>query len=235
MAVAPEVAVLVFPGTNCERETARAIEQAGGSARLVWHDDNSLGSAAAVVIPGGFSYGDYLRAGALARVSPIMTAVKEFATAGRPVLGICNGFQVLLEAGMLPGALLTNASLNFVHRWQPLTVESSDPLWWNDSTRLAVFPIAHQQGNYFASPELLKELEQSGQILFRYRNDDRWPEADDHPNGSIAGVAGIRNVQGNILGMMPHPERACSTDNQALGTGRVLFRSLLNRLCQEAV
>lgn len=226
MAVKPRIAVLLFPGTNCERETVRAVQRAGGTPLLVWHADSALGKVDGVIIPGGFSYGDYLRAGALARVSPIMEAVRSFADAGGPVLGICNGFQILVETGLLPGGLLTNASLTFIHRWQPLSLQGSHPRWWDSDLTQTVFPIAHHQGNYFAPPELLTELERNDQIVFRYRADARWPDADADPNGSMAAIAGITNRDGNVLGMMPHPERAWLADAGS-ADGDILFRSLI--------
>lgn len=229
MAVIPKVAVLVFPGTNCEHETLRAVEQAGAKAEVVWHTKDNLDGYDAVIIPGGFSYGDYLRAGVLARVSPIMDAVRGFADSDKPVLGICNGFQILLESGLLPGALVSNSSLTFVHRWQPLQVERSLDLWWDEQDLQPVFPIAHHQGNYFAPPELLTELEENNQIMLRYRADDNWPEATENPNGSIHRIAGVTNRKGNVLGMMPHPERACM-EQAHLATGKPLFRSLIQHL-----
>jgi phosphoribosylformylglycinamidine synthase len=184
--------VLQFPGSCDERDAAHACELAGGEARLVWHEEDDLSGVDAVVVPGGFSYGDYLRAGAIARFSPAMAAVAEFAAAGGPVLGICNGFQVLCEAGLLPGALLLNAELRFVCRQVDLLDD--------DGERLSV-PIKHGEGRYWAPDEVLDELEANGQVAYRY--------AEGHcPNGSAREIAGVRNEGGNVLGLMPHPEHA---------------------------
>jgi phosphoribosylformylglycinamidine synthase I len=186
-------AVLQFPGSCDERDAVRACERSGGEARLHWHEDRDLGDADAVVVPGGFSYGDYLRAGAIACFSPAMEAVAEFAAAGGPVLGICNGFQVLCEADLLPGALLRNEGLRFVCRQVELVEEPS-------GERLSI-PVKHGEGRYWAPEEMLDALEAGGQVAYRY--------APGHnPNGSARGIAGVRNEAGNVLGLMPHPEHA---------------------------
>jgi phosphoribosylformylglycinamidine synthase subunit PurQ / glutaminase len=185
--------VLQFPGSCDERDALNACEAASGEARLVWHESRDLDGVDAVVVPGGFSYGDYLRAGAIARFSPAMEAVAEFAAAGGPVLGICNGFQVLCEAGLLPGALLRNEDLRFVCRQADLVDERS-------GETLSI-PLKHGEGRYYAPDAVLDELEANGQVAYRY--------APGHnPNGSVRDIAGVRNEAGNVVGLMPHPEHA---------------------------
>ena len=200
----PVIPVVVFPGSNDDRDAQRALELVGASAPRVWHTELELpGETAAVVLPGGFSYGDYLRCGAIARFSPIMRAVAEFAGNGGLVLGICNGFQVLAEAGLLPGALRPNASLSFVCRDVPLMVERTDTPFTSRCTpgqKLTV-PVKHGDGCWFADEELLAEFEQRGRLVLRYA-----PGAN--PNGAVADVAGVTNDHGNVLGLMPHPEHA---------------------------
>ncbi len=185
-------AVLQFPGSCDERDAVRACERSGGEARLLWHEDRDLDGVDAVVVPGGFSYGDYLRAGAIARFSPAMEAVAEFAAAGGPVLGICNGFQVLCEADLLPGALLRNESLRFLCRQVDLIAD--------DGERLSI-PVKHGEGRYYAPEEMLDELEANGQVAYRYA-------PGENPNGSARDIAGVTNEAGNVLGLMPHPEHA---------------------------
>ena len=198
----PRVAVLVFPGSNDDRDAALALEGLGADAVLAWHGEPELPPVGAVVLPGGFSYGDYLRCGAIARFSPAMQAVGEFAAEGGLVLGICNGFQILCEAGLLPGALRPNTSLAFVCRDVELRVERAGTPFTTrcePGQRLTI-PVKHGEGCYFADPELLEELESRGQIVLRYD--------DDNPNGSIADIAGVANAEGNVMGLMPHPEHA---------------------------
>jgi len=198
----PRVAVITFPGSNDDHDAALALTQLGAEAVPVWHADRELPDVRAVVLPGGFSYGDYLRAGALARFAPVMDSVRALAADGGLVLGICNGFQVLCEAGLLPGALRPNHSLSFVCRDVPLTVERTDTPFTArcaKGQRLSI-PIKHGEGCFFAGPELLPELERSDQIVLRYEGES--------PNGSVAGIAGIVNAQGNVMGVMPHPEHA---------------------------
>ena len=194
--------VLQFPGSCDERDALGACERIG-EARLVWHEETDLGGFDAIVVPGGFSYGDYLRAGAIARFSPSMSAVREFAEAGGPVLGICNGFQVLCEAGMLPGALLPNEGLRFVCRQVDVAVENADTAFTrgaSEGERLSI-PVKHTSGRYFAPADQLDELEASGRVVFRYA-------PGQNPNGSERGIAGVANAAGNVVGLMPHPEHA---------------------------
>jgi phosphoribosylformylglycinamidine synthase subunit PurQ / glutaminase len=211
--------VIQFPGSCDERDALHACSLAGES-RLIWHEDRDLSGVDAVVVPGGFSYGDYLRAGALARFSPAMEAVAEHAAEGRPVLGICNGFQVLCEAHLLPGALLMNAEMRFVCRQVELTATGADSPFLagiDAGERLSV-PVKHQSGRYYAPPAELERLEAEGQVAFRYA-------AGQNPNGSVGDIAGVLNEAGNVLGLMPHPEHAVdaltgSTD------GLRIFRAL---------
>ncbi|HEY7149703.1 MAG TPA: phosphoribosylformylglycinamidine synthase subunit PurQ [Gaiellaceae bacterium] len=220
----PRVAVVVFPGSNDDRDAALALESLGAEPVLHWHADSDVPDVGAIVLPGGFSYGDYLRAGAIARFSPAMRAVAEFAAGGGHVLGICNGFQVLCEAGLLPGVLRPNESLSFVCEDVPLRVERSGLPFLTrceDGQRLTI-PIKHGEGCYFADDELLAQLEDAGQIVLRY---------EDNPNGSIASIAGVANAEGNVMGLMPHPEHAVdpligsgSTDG-ALILGAVVDRA----------
>jgi phosphoribosylformylglycinamidine synthase I len=197
----PKIAVVVFPGSNDERDAALALEGLGAEPLLVWHAEPELPEVGAVALPGGFSYGDYLRCGAIARFAPVMDAVRRFADDGGLVLGICNGFQVLCEAGLLPGVLRPNASLSFVCRDVPLRVERTDTPFTTraETGQSLTIPVKHGEGCYFADEELLTELEANGQVVLRY---------EDNPNGSIADVAGVANREGNVFGLMPHPEHA---------------------------
>jgi phosphoribosylformylglycinamidine synthase subunit PurQ / glutaminase len=198
----PRIAVVVFPGSNDDRDAAWALGALGADPLLVWHAEAELPEVQAVVLPGGFSYGDYLRCGAIARFSPAMAAVQRFAAEGGLVLGICNGFQVLCEAGLLPGVLRPNASLRFVCRDVPLRVERADTAFTSrcDEGQTLVMPVKHGEGCWFADPELLAEVEANGQVVLRY--------AGESPNGAVADVAGVVNETGNVMGLMPHPEHA---------------------------
>ena len=222
-----DVAVIQYPGSNCDDDARHALQVCGASVRLVWHRETSLRDADAVLIPGGFSYGDYLRSGALAAKSPIMIEVKRFANRGGPVLGICNGFQILTEAGLLPGVLMRNPALHFKCQDVFLRVERSDTLFTSAYSpgQVLSLPIAHNEGRYYADTETLGRLEQNNQIVFRYCDAVGAVTDTANPNGSLNAVAGIVNEQGNVLGMMPHPERAVEA---LLGSedGLGLFKSL---------
>jgi phosphoribosylformylglycinamidine synthase subunit PurQ / glutaminase len=222
-------AIIVFPGTNCDHDCGHALgDVLGQSARYVWHQDRELGPTDCVVLPGGFSYGDYLRSGAIARFSPIMDAVIRFARDGGLVLGICNGFQVLLEAGLLPGAMLRNRSLRFICRDVHLRTENNLTVFTRLLTpqQVITIPIAHMEGNYFADPEVLAELESHRQILFRYCDRDGSLTEEANPNGSLSHIAGIINREGNVFGFMPHPER-CSESLLGNTDGRLIFESII--------
>jgi phosphoribosylformylglycinamidine synthase I len=216
-------AVIVFPASNCDRDAAVALEEmTGQKAAMVWHQDSTLPDVDLVVLPGGFSYGDYLRCGAMANQSSVMKAVKAHAEKGGAVLGICNGFQVLAESGLLPGALMRNAGLKFVCKPVTLTVEESQSAFTRkyDKGQSVTFPVAHGEGNYYADDETLNRLEGDGRVMFRYQ---------DNPNGSARDIAGILNEKRNVLGLMPHPERV--VDPITGGTdGRKLFESLIEAL-----
>ncbi len=208
------IGVIVFPGSNCDRDTTHAIALAGAEPVELWHEQASLEGVAGVILPGGFAYGDYVRAGVIARFSPVMRSVAAFAADGGLVLGICNGFQVLAEAGLVPGALLRNRQLRFLGRDVHIAVEEADTPFTHltGPRRPLRMPIAHGEGCYFADPVMLDELEADGRVLFRYVRADGAVagEADDpaNPNGSLRAIAGVRNAAGNVAGLMPHPERA---------------------------
>ena len=226
----PRVTVAVFPGTWSERDFAHVVESVlGWEATLAWHTETDLGRTDAVVLPGGFAHGDHLRTGAIARFSPIMSAVERFAEAGGPVLGSCNGFQILTEAGLLPGALMRNDHLEFRCDWQTLRVErpGGAPAWLGDLAEgeLIRLPISHGEGRYVADPVILDALEATDRVVLRYADPDGRVSAEANPNGSERGIAGIVNARGNVLGLMPHPERA--SEPEVGGTdGLRLFRSL---------
>ena len=224
-------AVVTFPGSNCDYDLYKAIQQVGGEASFVWHRERGLESYDAVLLPGGFSYGDYLRAGAIARMSPIMEDVVEFANNGGAVLGICNGFQILCEAGLLPGALVRNASLSFQSKDVRLRVERTDTLFTTGYTLVQTLRvhISHGEGNYEADQRTLEQLETEGRVVFRYVDQAGETTEDANPNGSWHNIAGITNATGNVLGMMPHPERSME---QLLGSvdGVALFTSLGSNL-----
>lgn len=206
----PKFGVLVFPGSNCDHDALHALKHVlGANARFVWHKEEKLGDVDALIIPGGFSYGDYLRCGAIARFSPIMNDVARFAGSGGRVLGICNGFQVLCEAGLLPGVLLRNRTLRFVCKPVHLRVENTDNPFTGALSvgELLEIPVAHGDGNYFASDETLDELERNGQVVLRYVDSDGNATDAANPNGASRNIAGITNREGNVMGLMPHPER----------------------------
>ncbi|MDX2230049.1 MAG: phosphoribosylformylglycinamidine synthase subunit PurQ [Leptolyngbyaceae cyanobacterium bins.349] len=221
--------VIVFPGSNCDRDVAYVTRDLlHQPTRMIWHEDSDLSDLDVVVIPGGFSYGDYLRCGAIARFSPAMRSVVEHANQGKYVLGICNGFQVLTEAGLLPGALVRNRDLHFICDRVPLRVERTNSPWTQNYAEKAVItlPIAHGEGSYYANPETLQALEANQQVLFRYCSAIGELEPTSNPNGSLHHIAGICNPSGNVLGMMPHPERAA--DPSVGGTdGMRLFQGIL--------
>jgi phosphoribosylformylglycinamidine synthase subunit PurQ / glutaminase len=226
----PHVVVAVFPGTWSERDFAHVAESVlGWQATLQWHTETNLGGPDAVVLPGGFAHGDHLRTGAVARFSPIMSAVEAFAAAGGPVIGSCNGFQILTEAGLLPGALTRNDHLEFRCDWQTLRVEgpAASAAWLGDLSdgELISLPISHGEGRYVADATTLDDLERHGRVVLRYADADGTVSAEANPNGSERGIAGIVNEAGNVLGLMPHPERAA--EREVGGTdGLRLFRSL---------
>lgn len=221
--------VVVFPGTNCDLDSLHVLQDVlGQQVRTVWHRDTALSDLDALVLPGGFAHGDYLRAGAVARFSPIMDAVREFAESGKPVLGICNGFQVLLEAGLLPGAMLRNRSQNFACKWTDLRVENTDNPFLAGCRvgEVLRIPIAHGEGNYYAEPDVLEQMRANGQILLRYSEPCGEITVAANPNGSLENIAGVCNARKNVMGLMPHPERA---SEGVLGSddGRRLFESVI--------
>jgi phosphoribosylformylglycinamidine synthase len=223
-----KVGVVVFPGSNCDHDTVHVLsEVCGQEVRLVWHKDSDLGGLDAVVLPGGFSYGDYLRTGAIARFSPVMKAVGEFARAGGPVLGICNGFQILQEAGLLPGAMLRNGGVKFLSQPVHVRVERTDtPVTAGiPEGRVLTMPIAHGEGNFYAEPEEIARLEGVGLVVFRYTTKDGRLDPAANVNGSTAAIAGICNAGRNVVGLMPHPERA-SEPELGSADGRQLFEAL---------
>ncbi|GFE71968.1 phosphoribosylformylglycinamidine synthase subunit PurQ [Chroococcus sp. FPU101] len=221
--------VIVFPGSNCDRDVVTVTEGLlGQPTRRVWHQETEISDLDVIVIPGGFSYGDYLRCGAIARFSPIIKSVIKHAQSGKYVLGICNGFQILTEVGLLPGALTRNQNLHFICDQIPLLVEHSDSPWTSNYTnkQIITIPIAHGEGHYYADPMTIQSLEDNGQILFRYCSPTGEISPESNPNGSLNNIAGIINQQGNILGMMPHPERASDPLLNATD-GFKLFEGLL--------
>ncbi len=225
-------AVVVFPGSNCDHDAYHAVKHVlQQDAEFVWHKETSLRGADVVILPGGFSHGDYLRTGAIARFSPVMSAVVDFASKGGPVLGICNGFQILLEAGLLPGAMLRNRDLKFHCQHVHVRVEQTGtPFTLRAVTgQVLRIPIAHGEGNYFADPDILDELEASGRVVFRYCDARGLITDDANPNGAARSIAGICSAAGNVVGLMPHPERACES---VLGSadGLVMFESVVSAL-----
>jgi len=224
--------VVVFPGSNCDEDCLHALRDVlGYPTQPVWHKETSLGDVDALVLPGGFSYGDYLRAGSIAQFSPVMKAVTEFAKKGRPVIGICNGFQILLECGLLPGAMLRNRSLSFECSFVHLRVESADSPFTNLYKKDSVvrIPVAHGEGSYFADPETIQRLNENQQVLVRYVDAAGHPTEGSNPNGSVENIAGLCNEKRNVFGLMPHPERASEV---SLGSvdGKKMFESMVESL-----
>lgn len=224
--------VIVFPGSNCDHDSYHVIKHVmGQGCEFVWHEDVNLGRFDCIIIPGGFSYGDYLRTGAIASLSPIMDSVEKFASRGGPVLGTCNGFQILVEAGLLPGVLIRNSSLMFVCRWVNIRVENNKTAFTGclkegDVLRI---PVAHGEGSYYCTGDVLKSLEENSQVVFRYCDGDGNVTEESNPNGSIGNIAGICNKAGNVLGMMPHPER-CSESVLGGADGKFIFESVISWL-----
>ena len=226
------IGILVFPGSNCDQDCHHAVTQVlGASAEFIWHKTAKLPPVDAVIIPGGFSYGDYLRTGAIARFSPVMADVTRFAHDGGLVVGICNGFQILLEAGLLPGVMLRNRSLSFICRDIHVRVENTATPFTGllKPHQVLTLPIAHAEGNYYTDPETLASLRAHGQVVFRYCTPDGRMSPDANPNGSLDHIAGIMNRAGNVLGMMPHPER-CAEAILGNEAGRAIFLSILDAL-----
>lgn len=227
-----KIGVVVFPGSNCDHDAYWALKQnVGVTPEFLFHKEHDLKGCDAIVLPGGFSYGDYLRSGAIARFSPIMREVVAFANGGGPVIGICNGFQILCETGLLPGALTHNKNLRFVCRKVNVRVERSDTIYTGNMSEgeVLAIPVAHGEGNYYADEDTLKELEDRRQIVFRYCDAEGNVTDEANPNGSQSNIAGLVNQSGNVLGMMPHPERAC---DPLLGSedGLGIFQSLVSAL-----
>ena len=219
--------VIVFPGSNCDRDVAVAIKQISGSEpQMVWHKETSLRNSDLIIVPGGFSYGDYLRCGAIASTSPIINEVVKKANEGVPVIGICNGFQILIETSLLDGALIRNNSLSFICRDVYIKSENQTSIF-TKKTNIAKMPIAHNEGNYFASDETLKKIVGNDQVAFKYCNEEGEVTSQSNPNGSLENIAGILNDRKNVLGLMPHPERAAES---ALGCedGKYIFESILS-------
>ena len=219
--------VIVFPGSNCDRDVAVAIKQISGSEpQMVWHKETSLSNSDLIIVPGGFSYGDYLRCGAIASTSPIINEVVKKANEGVPVIGICNGFQILIETSLLDGALIRNNSLSFICRDVYIKSENQTSIF-TKKTNIAKMPIAHNEGNYFASDETMKKIVGNDQVAFKYCNQEGEVTSQSNPNGSLENIAGILNDRKNVLGLMPHPERAAES---ALGCedGKYIFESILS-------
>lgn|SRR5574340_62693 len=227
-----KIGVVVFPGSNCDHDCQYIFKDVLGQyVEMVWHKETLLAGLDAIVLPGGFSYGDYLRTGAIARFSPVMGAVKEFAHKGGLVIGICNGFQILLEAGLLPGVMLRNTSLNFICKDVYVKVENAATSFTNrcESGQVLKIPIAHADGNYYTDPVTLAGIKANAQVIFRYCTVDGKVTPTANPNGSLDNIAGIMNADGNVLGLMPHPERSAEP---LLGNeeGRLIFLSMLEKL-----
>jgi phosphoribosylformylglycinamidine synthase len=225
---APRIGVVTFPGSLDDRDALRAVRAMGGEPVPVWHGEHDLRGTDAVILPGGFSYGDYLRTGAIARFAPVMDEVRAFADAGRPVVGVCNGFQILCEAGLLPGALIRNAGTRFVCRWVDVRVETSlSPLTAGlVAGEVLRVPVKHGEGQYVAREDELRRIEGEGLVVFRYCDPGGAVAAEHTPNGSTAAIAGVRNAGGNVVGLMPHPEHAVDPDLGPTG-GQPMFAALL--------
>jgi phosphoribosylformylglycinamidine synthase subunit PurQ / glutaminase len=222
--------IVVFPGTNCDRDCWHVVKAVlNCDVDFVWHEERDVSRFDCIILPGGFSYGDYLRVGAIARFSPVMESVRDFAEKGGLVIGICNGFQILVEAGLLPGALVRNKTIHFICKFVSLRVENADTPFTNQCEvgQVLRIPIAHNDGRYFCDKETLRRLERNGQIVFRYCTPDGEVTEEANPNGSVGNIAGIVNEKGNVLGMMPHPERA---SERLLGSedGLFIWRSILS-------
>lgn len=230
MSAAPvRFGVVVFPGSNCDADAYHAVSTfPGTSVQYLWHKDTDLKGVQAVILPGGFSYGDYLRTGAIARFSPVMESVIKFADSGKLVIGICNGFQILLEAGLLPGAMLRNKNLSFICKYVTIRTENIKTPFTNKCKKGQALriPIAHNEGNYYVDKDTLKKMKSNGQIVFRYCDEDGGVSPSANPNGSLDNIAGIVNEAGNVLGMMPHPERS---SEKLLNSedGRLIFESMI--------
>ena len=225
--------VVVFPGSNCEQDVHYAVSYLGHKAEYIWHQDTNLSGYDALILPGGFSYGDYLRCGAVARFSPVMDAVVSFAEAGGPVMGICNGFQILTEAHLLPGALIRNARLKFICEQTTLKIEDSVCAWTKpeDAGKLLRIPINHNEGNYICDAETLEALKSGNQIVLRYAAFDGTTPQGQAPNGALDNIAGICNAKGNVFGLMPHPERVVDGISGCID-GQILFTSLVERMVE---
>ncbi|MEX1062890.1 MAG: phosphoribosylformylglycinamidine synthase subunit PurQ [Balneolaceae bacterium] len=227
-----KIGVIIFPGSNCDHDAYHAMKHVmGADTKFIWHKEHDLSEVDLLVIPGGFSYGDYLRSGAIARFSPIMQAVVRYAEEGRPVMGICNGFQILLESGLLPGAMLHNRKLRFICKNVSVRTENNQTIYTKGLREgdVLTFPVSHGEGNYFIDDDGLKRLQDNRQVIFRYCDGDGELTEESNINGSVDSIAGICNAGGNILGMMPHPERAVES---LLGTddGKKLFETVLDEL-----
>lgn len=226
--------IVVFPGSNCDHDcyhvTKNVLRQ---EAEFVWHEETNLGGYDCIIIPGGFSYGDYLRTGSIASLSPIMKSVAEFASSGSPVIGICNGFQVLVEAGLLPGSFIRNDSLKFVCKWVYIKVENNNSVFTSSMRKGDVLriPVAHGDGNYFCTDQDLRMLKENSRIAFRYCDENGEVTDSSNPNGSVDNIAGITNEEGNVLGMMPHPER-CSEAILGGEDGKAIFESVISNLME---
>lgn len=221
--------VVVFPGSNCETDCHYAADFVGGQVSYIWHQEKDVSKYDCVILPGGFSYGDYLRTGAVAKFSPVMNAIIDYVEKGGHVIGICNGFQILLEAGLLPGAMIRNRDLKFICRYVTLSVDNSDTAFTNKalSGEVIRMPIAHNEGNYYADVATLAEMNANGRIVLRYCDEHGDPTPESNPNGSLENIAGIVNKQGNVFGLMPHPERAIE-DILGSHDGQLIFKSIIS-------